>query len=162
MQVYKIEDSQQQVGFEITSPMPMNKLRKVGDARVGFANVIIREYEVALGDNPSVSQGPPLSLGWSYNEMSPVDLEKYEEMRGIRRETYQMAVPVSARVAILVKEWGFSTEEVEQTSRQCQKVKKGRMNSARQVTSPIHIMVKNAKETVGNVICRRKDSQQDF
>mmetsp|Transcript_4186 Transcript_4186/g.4596 ORF Transcript_4186/g.4596 Transcript_4186/m.4596 type:complete len:156 (+) Transcript_4186:149-616(+) len=152
MDAYKIEDSQQQVGFEITSPM--TPLRTIEDARVGFANAIIREYEVTLGDNPSVSKGPPLSLGWSYNEMLPIPVDKYEEMRGTRRETYQMAVPADARFDILVSEWGHSMKEVEQTSQQCQKTKRRRMHSARKAHSPIHHMVKNARQKVGIAFSR--------
>mmetsp|Transcript_8025 Transcript_8025/g.18483 ORF Transcript_8025/g.18483 Transcript_8025/m.18483 type:complete len:250 (-) Transcript_8025:51-800(-) len=34
---------------------------------VSFSHVQVREYELALGCNPSVQSGVPISLGWNYN-----------------------------------------------------------------------------------------------
>ena len=46
--------------------------------RVNFSHVTIREYSRECGDNPSVSSGPPLTLGWDYNEKGKLDIECYE------------------------------------------------------------------------------------
>ena len=57
---------------------------------VKFQNIQIRNYEMTLGDNPAVSYGPPVSLGWEYYEVGTMPLEDYEESRGARRKASQM------------------------------------------------------------------------
>ena len=49
--------------------------------RVGFSHVAIREYSRECGDNPSVASGPPLALGWDFNQRSNLDIDSYEEDR---------------------------------------------------------------------------------
>ena len=39
---------------------------------VSFSHQSVREYEVTLGDNPSVSSGFPVSLGWRYDPQETI------------------------------------------------------------------------------------------
>ena len=66
---------------------------------VFFAFVQIREHLRILGDHPSVSSGPPISLSWDVesNEMFSVDM--YENFRDqYRRSKHEFLVPASIRV----------------------------------------------------------------
>ena len=45
---------------------PSNEEFKI-TRNVSFSHLQVREYEVTLGDNPSVSSGAPVSLGWNYD-----------------------------------------------------------------------------------------------
>jgi hypothetical protein len=51
---------------------------------VSFSHLKVREYEVTLGDNPSVSSGVPLSLGWRYNPNERI--AKFDNIIGGREE----------------------------------------------------------------------------
>lgn len=46
--------------------------------RVAFTNVTVREYSLECGDNPSVTSGPPLTLGWKYNVCGRTDIDTFE------------------------------------------------------------------------------------
>jgi hypothetical protein len=77
---------------------------------VRFEQVWIREYAQTLGDNPSVSYGPPITLDWFFQEMEPISLEAYEAYRGPRRRTLrQMCMNYYTRRNLLL--WIYSLEE---------------------------------------------------
>eukprot|EP00978_Attheya_sp_CCMP212_P040369 scaffold219634_cov56-Attheya_sp.AAC.2 len=93
----------------------------------------IREYPRCLGINPSVSTGPPLTIGWQYRNATPsgsnkknseqgkekervISVDEYEELRGVRREKSEMLVPASAREEMLA-EWGHSRMEMNMASK---------------------------------------------
>mmetsp|Transcript_5653 Transcript_5653/g.6939 ORF Transcript_5653/g.6939 Transcript_5653/m.6939 type:complete len:178 (+) Transcript_5653:66-599(+) len=98
---------------------------------VQFDKVEIREYSITLGDNPSCSSGPPISLGWNYSdEEQSIPLEQYEQYRdGTRRVYHEMKVPSSLRHHIL-KEWNIPTREIITAQCECQVVQQQRNRTA--------------------------------
>jgi hypothetical protein len=94
---------------------------------VRFERVEIREYNIVVGDNPSCSSGPPISLGWQYDQkQQDLPLDIYEEHRdGNRRISNQMKIPASLRHETL-REWNISTKEIIKAQTECDAVKKQR------------------------------------
>ena len=96
---------------------------------VSFCNVEIREHEVQLGDNPSVSAGLPLTLGWKVVRSSIHDVDEYESNRlGSRLGRRKMSK--DERSSIL-QDCGYSMEEFAMIAVEIQKIKEQRSESAR-------------------------------
>jgi len=84
---------------------------------VRFQNVDIRNFKMTLGNHPSATTGPPVMLDGELAEprhlaRKVIPLEKYEKTRPPRRKRRQMKLTLQQRHNILVKERGFSFEEV--------------------------------------------------
>lgn len=92
---------------------------------VSFKDVVVRDYSMTLGDNPSCSYGPPVCLGWEYEDMGALNLEEYEACRGKRRGMRQMVLSYYRRVEIL-EGAGHSKNEIQSVTRQVNKLKRQR------------------------------------
>eukprot|EP00581_Thalassiosira_minuscula_P011937 CAMPEP_0183729222 /NCGR_PEP_ID=MMETSP0737-20130205/29969_1 /TAXON_ID=385413 /ORGANISM="Thalassiosira miniscula, Strain CCMP1093" /LENGTH=317 /DNA_ID=CAMNT_0025961369 /DNA_START=529 /DNA_END=1482 /DNA_ORIENTATION=- len=96
----------------------------MGGRSVSFANVNIREYQRVLGDNPSVTSGPPLSIGWGHTvEPIVMDVEEYEKGKGFPRSSSEYLVPKSVREGMLKEHAGVSRREMVNAVRVIQKEK---------------------------------------
>jgi hypothetical protein len=85
-----------------------------GKKRVVFGTVSVREYERCIGDNPAVSSGPPIGLGWYYLRPQPVDLNFYEAhvRKPAPRTRKDFFLTPQKRFHILLDEWGFSVPDI--------------------------------------------------
>ena len=99
---------------------------------VKFDKIQVREYECTLGDNPSVSAGPSVSLGWKYTPEKELDVECYESRRPTRRTKQELAIPVKIREDMLVREWGCTVPELRRQSSATDLIKEQRRETAAQ------------------------------
>uniref|UniRef100_A0A7S2EIZ4 Uncharacterized protein n=1 Tax=Ditylum brightwellii TaxID=49249 RepID=A0A7S2EIZ4_9STRA len=86
---------------------------------VTFGQVEVREYGLTLGDNPSCSNGPPLTLDWSYHNMVYLPLTDEPEgcFGNIRhkdcKNKNKMGISEQRRIELLL-ELGHTHEEIMQ------------------------------------------------
>ena len=116
------DESAEQLGGETTeSP----------GRRVSFHQIEIREYPRCLGDNPSVTFGPPMSIGWKHNQSYVLDVDQYENYKdGLdedgthqperrRRSSAEFQLPWNLREEILREECSQDDEYAQQADVAC-------------------------------------------
>ena len=117
---------------------------------VSFHSVQIREYPRIVSDNPSVSSGPPLGIGWKHLEDRERNFpfDAYEKCRtGLRRELHEMKMPPDIRLETL-REWGISTSEIRRAQKECVEIKRQRMETIKKDQNIFACMGKNCAAAV--------------
>ena len=77
--------------------------------RIHFQDVQIRTYNLVLGESPSVSSGPALSLDWKYVQQEPRLVDDYEASRGpLRRKERHFRLSAEERQRKLIEDFGLS------------------------------------------------------
>ena len=80
--------------------------------KVRFSSVEVREYPMILGDNPSVSGGPPITIDWKYSVRYEQDIDEHIRMTPFpRRIDSQMIMPSFYRKNLL-REGGYSEYDI--------------------------------------------------
>jgi len=101
-------------------------------SNVSFRSVEIRKYIPTLGDNPSVSQGPPMTLDWEYDTTDPIPIDRYEDEKGVPRTSYEMVIPRYIREEVL-RMHGHSRKEIDETIKEIKKTKKERNDTVQNI-----------------------------
>jgi hypothetical protein len=81
--------------------------------RVAFANdITILEFPMMIGDNPSVSSGAPIQIGWVPQSTITRNLDMYEHFReGSRLHKKKLIMKVPERLNILLRA-GYTLEDI--------------------------------------------------
>lgn len=95
---------------------------------VSFTDISVREYDVELSDHPSCSFGPPIQLGWAYEETETTSVEDYEVTRSPQRkkEVHELVLSYYARRRRL-KQSGYKRQEIKNAQREVDRIKRERL-----------------------------------
>jgi hypothetical protein len=99
--------------------------------RVTFANdITIIEFPMVIGDNPSVSSGAPVQIGWVPQTIITRNLDLYEHLRQFSRRPRRKELILKApqRAAILLSA-GYRPEEIAAASIKADLIRKSRIES---------------------------------
>ena len=123
--------------------------------RCSFSCVDIREHERIAGDNPCVSSGVPLSIGWGYHQHQSLALDNYELNKGPPRDKIEMLVPAEVRKSMLRDEFGVSVKEINMAVREANITRLQRRNTVSSEHLDVTDAVRIAKRTFFRVVKKK-------
>lgn len=132
------------------------------DIHIQFRNIEIREYARTIGDNPSCSSGPPISISWEYLPAKVLPLEVYEGGRPPRRSNIEMILPRDLRQRMLRKDWDVTQSQIAAAVRTNIKVKNQRRTTVQNLgksTKVEEAMESASKGLVSGLFGRSTDKQ---
>jgi len=136
------------------------KKKSVGMRRtastVSFKAVEIREYDRAIGDNPSCSSGPPIALDWNYSENPAVCINEYEGKK-VPRKNGPKHRNRFHRESLLKETLGYTEEEKNDAKNEAKKTKKQRNRT--DMISPFW-RLEHTVQSVKRKISRRKSKKK--
>jgi len=101
------------------------KITMAKQQHVSFGQVTVRDYDMILGDHPSCTYGPPVTIDWDYLEYEPLAVNEYEIHHARRRPLRSMMLNYYKRKDILTQA-GYSSESIKAATRKTEKVKRQR------------------------------------
>lgn len=129
---------------------------------VSFDTVEVREYPIILGDNPAVSEGPPLTIDWDYDNVDEFGLDEYETTRPPRRGTVEMNIPANIRVDCL-KRCGFSTKEIFKRVKEVKLVRRARLQTTTMLyRSDMDEKLEKTKRVVTGFFSKKKKKEREL
>mmetsp|Transcript_16990 Transcript_16990/g.19444 ORF Transcript_16990/g.19444 Transcript_16990/m.19444 type:complete len:208 (+) Transcript_16990:155-778(+) len=128
-----------------------------------FTTIEIREYPIILGDNPSVSQGAPLTIGWEHWNVVKWDFDEYEETRPARRSYVEMSVPMEMRYNVLERS-GYKSGEIMRKVKEIKALKLQRMETTQQLyRSESHEKLEKVQRRLRNFFnCGQKKKEREY
>ena len=122
----------------------------------------MREFDLTVGDNPSVSRGVPISLDWNYNPETVIQsIDEYEAERPPRRHRTALFLAPAIREDMLILEWGATYKELKEVSTMTDTIRRQRWESACQnaVQQKREEMLETTKRRFGRVFQGGKDRE---
>ena len=144
-------------------PAPQAVGGKKRTSSVSFSTIEIRSYERVLGDNPSCSHGPAVSIGWQY-ESDPitVQVDEYEYYRSEDRlDGTALVLSRSEREEIL-EELGYSRSAIADAVRTNVKIKNNRRQTVHNLpVARFEEVAESVRRKLKRVVLRKgkKDEQ---
>ena len=122
------------------------------DKCVRFNTVEFREYSRILGDSSATSSGPPVGIGWEYNQEIILDVDRYETCIGPRRTRQEFTIDPFTRGCML-RDVGYSRQEIAEATKRVRKERgRQRLSLQMQRLDPVMERVESIKCGVKRIL----------
>jgi hypothetical protein len=105
---------------EEEGPGPMKK--------VCFDLIQVREMPIILGDNPAVSDGVPITIGWKFQKETTVEVDYFELYRPHRKKKEKLHLSNKKRVELALA-GGSDLHKIGQARMEVEKIQKLRLKA---------------------------------
>ena len=114
---------------------PTGNHNKILKRPVSFDAVTIRTYNLTLGDHPSCTKGPALSLSWEYEQYKKIPIDIFEEFREGKRgqSKHEMYISSQIRKDFVKRLYNVTEEEVLKRQNEMDEIKKQRLKTRAQM-----------------------------
>jgi hypothetical protein len=128
---------------------------------IGFSTVEIREYPIQIGDNPSVTRGVPITIGWDHCSSYTLNLDDFELVRPARRLKLQLKMESLDRIRML-KAMGYSRQDIQQEVRKVN-ADRGRRQRTRETSNLARVeeFLERVRRAVLNATVRRRQKRRE-
>eukprot|EP00581_Thalassiosira_minuscula_P007182 CAMPEP_0183706424 /NCGR_PEP_ID=MMETSP0737-20130205/3264_1 /TAXON_ID=385413 /ORGANISM="Thalassiosira miniscula, Strain CCMP1093" /LENGTH=196 /DNA_ID=CAMNT_0025933837 /DNA_START=368 /DNA_END=958 /DNA_ORIENTATION=- len=145
-----------------TNQIPPRLEPMIASSAVNFSSVTIREYPRILGDNPSVSSGPPITISWDYDADTSgrCTIDEWESKRdGERRTKNEFRVPEDVRTD-WVLDAGYTLSQVREVLMSIQKEKRERRTSIEKsmLQDKADVVAESFRRRVARAVGKREKS----
>jgi len=132
------------------------------DIFVQFSCVMVREYPIIPGDNPAVTDGPPLALDWTANNIFSVKINKFERFReGKRRRSLHMKMPMSRRITLLMDQ-DFDVEKIVIATREAAAIRNQRLQTIASLTyADTEERFENIRRSISKPFMRKQNKEEE-
>lgn len=95
------------------------------NSKVSFGQVCVRKYQRIICDNPAVTAGPSIGVGWKYKVQVPVSVDAYETSRGERKQHNALMLDRVTREK-MARRMGYTERQIADMTRAVNKTKNQR------------------------------------
>ena len=128
---------------------------------ISFSTLEVRNYDVTLGDNPGVSNGPPVSLDWTYEDSKHICLEEYESLRPPRRSKEEMRLDSNSRQIVLSSR--FTSRDLKAATDTAREIRMQRRKSySISNMEPLQEVLESTERKMKRLLRRRRKDSRDF